>query len=37
MGGSQVPPMGPDEFQAFTIQQITAWGRIIRQAGIRIE
>jgi tripartite-type tricarboxylate transporter receptor subunit TctC len=37
MGGSQVPPMGPDEFQAFTIQQIAAWGRIIRQAGIRIE
>jgi len=37
MGGSQVPPMGPDEFQAFTIQQIAAWGRIIRQAGITIE
>ena len=37
MGGSPTPPMGPDEFQAFTIQQIDAWGRIIRQAGIRIE
>ncbi|GGJ12136.1 Bug family tripartite tricarboxylate transporter substrate binding protein [Neoroseomonas lacus] len=37
MGGSQVPPMGPDAFQAFTIQQIAAWGRIIRQAGITIE
>jgi len=37
MGGSQTPPMGPDEFQAFTISEIAAWGRIIRQAGIRIE
>lgn len=37
MGGSQVPPMGPDAFQAFTVQQIAAWGRIIRQAGITIE
>lgn len=37
MGGSQVPPMGPDEFQAFTIQQIDAWGRIIRRAGITVE
>ncbi|MBW6399696.1 hypothetical protein KPL78_17685 [Roseomonas sp. HJA6] len=37
MGGSQMPPMGPDDFQAFTISEIAAWGRIIRQAGIRIE
>ena len=37
MGGSQVPPMGPDDFQAFTVQQIAAWGRIIRQADIRVE
>ncbi|MEO3473340.1 tripartite tricarboxylate transporter substrate binding protein [Roseomonas sp. CAU 1739] len=37
MGGSQAPPMGPDDFQAFTIAEIAAWGRIIRQADIHVE
>lgn len=27
----------PEEFQAFTISEIAAWGRIIRQAGMRLE
>jgi tripartite-type tricarboxylate transporter receptor subunit TctC len=37
LGGSREPPLGPEEFQAFTIAEIAAWGRIIRQAGIRNE
>jgi len=37
MGGSRVPPMGPDAFQDFTISEIAAWGRIIRAADMRIE
>lgn len=37
LGGSREPPAGPEEFQAFTIAEIAAWGRIIRRAGMRIE
>lgn len=37
MGGSAVPPIGPEAFQEFTISEIAAWGRIIRAADMRIE
>jgi len=37
LGGSREPPLGPEAFQRFTIAEIAAWGRIIRQAGMRIE
>ena len=37
MGGSMEPPIGPEAFQAFTISEIAAWGRIIRAADMRIE
>lgn len=37
MGGSTVPPAGPEAFQDFTISEIAAWGRIIRAAGMSFE
>jgi hypothetical protein len=37
MGGSSVPPAGPEAFQDFTISEIAAWGRIIRAAGMSNE
>lgn len=37
MGSLPRPPITPAEFQAFTEAEMDAWGRIIRQAGIRAE
>lgn len=37
MGSSGEPPAEPEEFQAFTAAEITAWGRIIRGAGMRAD
>lgn len=37
MGSARAMPSTPDEFQAFTISEIAAWGRIIRAAGMRLE
>jgi tripartite-type tricarboxylate transporter receptor subunit TctC len=37
MGGSREPPATPAEFQAFTADEIAAWGRIIRGAGMRVD
>jgi tripartite-type tricarboxylate transporter receptor subunit TctC len=37
MGGSRELPATPEEFQAFTISEIASWGRIIRDAGLRLE
>ncbi len=37
MGSQRDPLPTPEEFQAFTISEIAAWGRIIRQAGMRLE
>ncbi len=37
LGGATVAPMGPEAFQAFTIAEMAAWGRIIRAAGMRVE
>jgi tripartite-type tricarboxylate transporter receptor subunit TctC len=37
MGSLPRPTSSPAEFQAFTATELEAWGRIIRQAGIRAE
>ena len=37
MGGARAVPATPADFQAFTAQEIESWGRIIRQAGMRLE
>lgn len=37
MGSAMESLATPAEFQAFTISEIAAWGRIIRGAGMRIE
>ena len=37
MGGAMERLATPAEFQAFTISEIAAWGRIIRGAGMRLE
>ncbi len=37
MGGARATPATPAAFQAFTAQEIESWGRIIRQAGMRLE
>ena len=37
MGSAMERLATPEEFQAFTIAEIAAWGRIIRQAGMRLE
>lgn len=37
MGSAMERLATPEEFQAFTISEIAAWGRIIRQASLRIE
>ncbi len=37
MGGARAVPATPAAFQAFTAQEIESWGRIIRQAGMRLE
>jgi tripartite-type tricarboxylate transporter receptor subunit TctC len=37
MGSSGEPPATPAEFQAFTVSEIAAWGRIIRGAGMRAD
>ncbi|MBX9701636.1 MAG: hypothetical protein K2X74_19540 [Acetobacteraceae bacterium] len=37
MGSAMERLAAPEEFQAFTISEIAAWGRIIRQARIRID
>jgi tripartite-type tricarboxylate transporter receptor subunit TctC len=37
MGGARAIPATPADFQAFTAQEIESWGRIIRQAGMRLE
>ncbi len=36
-GGSRTPPVGPEAFQAHTISELAAWGRIIRQAGMTLD
>jgi tripartite-type tricarboxylate transporter receptor subunit TctC len=37
MGGARAVPATPADFQAFTASEIERWGRIIRQAGMRLE
>ncbi len=37
MGGARAVPATPAAFQAFTASEIERWGRIIRQAGMRLE
>jgi tripartite-type tricarboxylate transporter receptor subunit TctC len=37
IGALRGPPSTPAEFQAFTESELERWGRIIRQAGIRLE
>ncbi len=37
MGALRGPPSAPAEFQAFTESELGHWGRIIREAGIRLE
>jgi tripartite-type tricarboxylate transporter receptor subunit TctC len=37
IGALRGPPSTPAEFQAFTASELEHWGRIIRQAGIRLE
>lgn len=37
MGGARAIPATPEDFQAFTVSEIASWGRIIRQAGMRLE
>jgi len=37
MGSSREPLVTPAEFQAFTVSEIAVWGRIIRQAALRLE
>jgi tripartite-type tricarboxylate transporter receptor subunit TctC len=36
-GGSRTPPTGPDAFQAHTISELAAWGRIIRESGMTLD
>jgi hypothetical protein len=35
--GSTPKLMSPDEFAAFTVSEKERWGKIIRQANIRLE
>jgi tripartite-type tricarboxylate transporter receptor subunit TctC len=37
MGSALDRLAGPEEFQAFTLAEIAAWGRIIREARIRLD
>jgi len=37
LGSSREPPLLATEFDAFTASEIESWGRVIRQAGLKLE